>query len=102
MARGQAKEFGTFPGLVAFSVAVAAFQHPVAGTWLAAPVRLDSESKVPNKRSHDDFGQLIDAPGSVYMVAIKCEERTSWLFCRVEKPMLWEQKITVIRKNVMH
>ncbi|KAL3188151.1 hypothetical protein MRX96_004144 [Rhipicephalus microplus] len=80
MTRGQAKEFEAFPGFVAFSVAVAALQHPVTGTWLAVPVRLDSESKVSNKRSHDDFGELIDAPGSAYMVAVKCEERTSWLF----------------------
>ncbi|KAL3177768.1 hypothetical protein MRX96_038905 [Rhipicephalus microplus] len=80
LTRGQAKEFGTFPGFVALSVAVAALQHPVVGTWLAAPVRLDSESKVSNKRSHNDFGELIDAPGSVYTVAVKCEERTSWLF----------------------
>ncbi|KAL3188382.1 hypothetical protein MRX96_023046 [Rhipicephalus microplus] len=79
MTRGQAKEFGPFPGFVAFSVTVAALQHPVAGTWLAAPMRLDSESKVSNKRSHDDFGELIDAPGSVYMVAVKCEVCTSWL-----------------------
>ncbi|KAL3186349.1 hypothetical protein MRX96_028067 [Rhipicephalus microplus] len=77
---GQAKEFGTFPGFVAFSVAVAVLQHPVAGTWLAAPVRLDSESKVSNKRSHDNFDELIDAPGSVYIVAVKCEVRTLWLF----------------------
>ncbi|KAL3193779.1 hypothetical protein MRX96_000076 [Rhipicephalus microplus] len=80
MTRGQVKEFGTFSRFVAFSVAVAALQHPVAGTWLAAPGRLDSESKVSNKKSHDDFGKLIDAPGSVYIVAVKCEERTSWLF----------------------
>ncbi|KAL3176506.1 hypothetical protein MRX96_010300 [Rhipicephalus microplus] len=81
MTRRQAEVFGRFSGFVAFGLAVvAALQHPVVGTWLAASVRLDSESKVSNKRSHDDFGQLIDSLGSVYMVAIKCEERTSWLF----------------------